>query len=322
MMNDPVLMDEWLPASWSSSVKQGQLKAQRVLDREIVLWRSSTGIHAWEDLCIHRGTRLSLGQVRNDCVVCPYHSWEYDVSGQCVRIPAQATLAPPAKARANVFHVREKYGLIWVCLGTPRGEVPGFAAGDDDSFRKILAGPYLFRANGPRVIENFLDVAHLPFVHGGLLGDPAMPEIDDYEAQTTADGIVARDIKVWQPNPDGTGRPAQVLYTYYVTAPLTASFTKAQGEQQFSMLCTVTPVAPSDSHSWLVIALNYAHDVDEQELRSFQDRVSNQDIPIVESQRPELLPLDLQAELHVRSDRMAIAYRRWLKERGLRYGTA
>jgi phenylpropionate dioxygenase-like ring-hydroxylating dioxygenase large terminal subunit len=50
--------------------------------------------------------------------------------------------------------------------------------------------------------------------------------------------------------------------------------------------------------------------------------VTGQDIPIVESQRPELLPLDLQAELHVRSDRMAIAYRRWLKERGLRYGTA
>jgi phenylpropionate dioxygenase-like ring-hydroxylating dioxygenase large terminal subunit len=322
MMNDPVLMDEWLAAGWSSSVRPGELTARRVLGRELVLWRSSAAVHAWEDLCIHRGTRLSLGQVRNDCVVCPYHFWEYDASGQCVRIPAQATLAPPVRARANVFHVREKYGLIWVCLGNPRGEVPAFAAGEDESYRKVPAGPYLFRANGPRVIENFLDVAHLPFVHGGLLGDPAMPEIDDYEAQTTADGIVARDIKVWQPNPDGTGHPAQVLYNYHVTAPLTASFTKAQGEQEFSMLCTVTPVAPSESLSWLVLALNYAHDVAEEELRGFQDRISNQDIPIVESQRPELLPLDLQAELHVRSDRMAIAYRRWLKERGLRYGTA
>jgi phenylpropionate dioxygenase-like ring-hydroxylating dioxygenase large terminal subunit len=322
MMNDPVMTDEWLAADWSSSVPEGAPKARRVLGREIVLWRSSAGIHAWEDLCIHRGTRLSLGQVRNDCLVCPYHWWEYDASGQCVRIPAQPTLAPPLKARANVFQVRERYGLIWVCLGTPRGEVPDFAAGDDETYRKVLAGPYLFRANGPRVIENFLDVAHLPFVHGGSLGDPAMPEIDDYEAEATADGIVARNIGVWQPNPDGTGRPAQVLYNYFVSAPLTASFNKAQGGQQFSMLCTVTPVAPSESLSWLVLALNYAHEVDDAELRSFQDRVSNQDIPIVESQRPELLPLDLQAELHVRSDRMAIAYRRWLKERGLRYGIA
>jgi hypothetical protein len=43
---------------------------------------------------------------------------------------------------------------------------------------------------------------------------------------------------------------------------------------------------------------------------------------IVESQRPELLPLDLQAELHLRSDRTAIAYRKWLKQLGLTFGTA
>ena len=40
-------------------------------------------------------------------------------------------------------------------------------------FALMLAGPYFFRAKGPRVIENFLDVAHLGFVHAGLLGDAA-----------------------------------------------------------------------------------------------------------------------------------------------------
>ena len=133
---------------------------------------------------------------------------------------------------------------------------------------------------------------------------------------------VAREIQVWQPNPDGTGRAAQVSYTYSVTGLLTACFTKAQGEQEFSMLFTVTPVATCESLSWAVMALNYAQEVPDEELSKFQDLVTGQDIPIVESQRPELLPLDLQAELHVRSDRMAIAYRRWLKERGLRHGTA
>ncbi|MGH7763637.1 MAG: aromatic ring-hydroxylating dioxygenase subunit alpha, partial [Candidatus Dormibacteraceae bacterium] len=52
----------------------------------------------------------------------------------------------------------------------------------------------------------------------------------------------------------------------------------------------------------------------------FQDRIFAQDLPILESQRPELLPLDLQAELHLRSDRTAIAYRRWLKQLGVRTG--
>jgi hypothetical protein len=42
----------------------------------------------------------------------------------------------------------------------------------------------------------------------------------------------------------------------------------------------------------------------------------------LQSQRPELLPLDLQAELHLRSDRTAIAYRRWLNQLGLTFGAA
>jgi phenylpropionate dioxygenase-like ring-hydroxylating dioxygenase large terminal subunit len=50
--------------------------------------------------------------------------------------------------------------------------------------------------------------------------------------------------------------------------------------------------------------------------------ILDEDRAIVESQRPELLPLDLQAELHLRSDRVAIAYRTWLRQLGLKFGTA
>jgi phenylpropionate dioxygenase-like ring-hydroxylating dioxygenase large terminal subunit len=62
-------------------------------------------------------------------------------------------------------------------------------------------------------------------------------------------------------------------------------------------------------------------DQPDEEVRAFQDRVTWQDIPIVELQRPELLPLDLQAELHVRSDRTAITYRKWLRALGVTIGT-
>jgi vanillate O-demethylase monooxygenase subunit len=70
------------------------------------------------------------------------------------------------------------------------------------------------------------------------------------------------------------------------------------------------------------MSLNYGDEVADAELLEFQDRVTEQDRVVVESQRPELLPLDLQAELHLRSDRMAIAYRKWLREIGFTYGTA
>jgi phenylpropionate dioxygenase-like ring-hydroxylating dioxygenase large terminal subunit len=72
----------------------------------------------------------------------------------------------------------------------------------------------------------------------------------------------------------------------------------------------------------MIMALNYGHEIADAELIAFQDYVANQDRAIVESQRPELLPLDLQAELHLRSDRLAIAYRKWLAHIGLQYGVA
>jgi phenylpropionate dioxygenase-like ring-hydroxylating dioxygenase large terminal subunit len=322
LIDDPILLNDWHVVARASELRAGDVRGVRLLGRDVVLWRSTTGVQAWQDLCLHRGAKLSGGRVANDCLACPYHGWQYDASGQCVRIPAHPGQPPPARARTTSYQVREKYDLIWVCLGAPAQEIPEFPEWEDESYRKVFSGPYLFRAHGPRVIENFLDVGHFPFVHAGFLGDVAHPEIGDYVVETTADGIMAKDIAVWQPDPDGTGRAAQVLYTYRVLRPLTAYFVKAQGQQRFSMIDIVTPAEYGVSVAWSIMALNYAHEVSEKELCEFQDVVSGQDIPVVESQRPEMLPLDLQAELHLRSDRTAIAYRQWLKQIGLKYGTA
>jgi phenylpropionate dioxygenase-like ring-hydroxylating dioxygenase large terminal subunit len=322
MIDDPVLWNDWHAVALASDVNPGEVRPARLLGRDLVLWRSGEGLCAWQDLCVHRGARLSGGRVQDACLVCPYHGWNYDSSGQCVRIPAHPSQPPPARAQATVYHVMEKYGLVWVCLGTPTQGIPDFAEWDDPSFRKVAAGPYLFKAHGPRVIENFLDVGHFPFVHAGFLGDPQHTEVGEYEVQTTADGIVARDIGVWQPNPDGTGQSAEVKYTYRVLRPLTVYFLKSYEQQRFSIFNCVTPADESESLSWLIMALNYSPEISDEQLRAFQDVVSGQDIPIVESQRPELLPLDLQSELHLRSDRTAIAYRQWLAKIGLKYGTA
>lgn len=322
MLNDPLLLREWFAVARSADLPVAQPVGARLLGRELVLWRSPEGVRAWQDLCIHRGARLSLGTVRNNCLICPYHAWEYDATGRCSRIPSQPALTPPLKAKANVFHATEEHGLIWACLGEPKDDLPVIPELDDPSYRKLLAGPYTFHAQGPRIIENFLDVAHLPIVHGGWLGDSEHAEMPDYAVEVTDDGIIARDIAVWQPDPDGVGRPAKVLYTYQVHRPLTASFRKVHNGQSFLMVDIVTPVDEHHSIAWAILAMNYGHEVPDAELLAFQDKITMQDKPVVESQRPELLPLDLQQELHLRSDKTAVAYRRWLREIGLSYGTA
>jgi phenylpropionate dioxygenase-like ring-hydroxylating dioxygenase large terminal subunit len=322
MLDDPVLLNDWHVVARAAEVAPGEVRGVRLLGRDLVLWRNGDGFHAWFDLCVHRGARLSRGRVERECLICPYHGWEYNSAGACVRIPAHPDLKPPARAAAQVHHVQEKYGLVWVCLGTPEHEIGSFPEWDDAAFRKAPAGPYDVNAHGPRVLENFLDVGHFAFVHHGYLGDSQRPEIQDYQTELTNDGVISRDIPVWQPDPDGTGKPAVVHYTYRVLRPLRATFYKDTKGERFSMFYAVTPVDAGRSRSWAVLAMNYAPEQTPESMTEFQNIITSQDVPVVESQRPELLPLDLQAELHLRSDRTAIAYRQWLRKLGLKHGTA
>ncbi len=318
MLDDPVLVDDWHPVARVEDLTSGGPLGARLLGEDIVVWRSGDVFHAWRDLCVHRGTRLSLGRVVDgETLECAYHGWRYAGDGRCVLMPAHPEQTP-AKACVSVYRARAEYGVVWVTLGTGHNDLPRFELLDDPAHNVLTSGPYRVHASGPRVVENFLDVGHFPFVHEGILGDRARPEIADYDAEVNEDGVLATGVKVYQPDPYATGKGATVTYTYRVHRPLSASFIK-HGEHSFGMLLAVTPHDAVDSTAWMWMAMNYEP---ETGMVEFQDRIFAQDRPILESQRPELLPLDLQAELHLRSDRTAIAYRRWLRQLGVRTGAA
>lgn len=317
-----VLRYHWLPIAMSAAVRERGLMGARVLGEDLVAVVMGESLEVWQDLCIHRGARLSLGRLQNGELICPYHGWAFTSGGRCVRFPAHAGQTPPAKAHARMYASQEAYGMLWVALDEPKVPLPTFYEWGRPGFRAVMCGPYAFRASAPRVVENFLDVAHFPFVHAGFLGDPAHPEIPDYEVEVSGDHIVARDIRVYQPNPDGTGIGRYVSYTYEVLGPLTAYFRKQDEDGRvFAIFMAVTPQSELESLGWFYVTMNYG-ELSDAEIRAFQDQVAAQDIPIVESQRPERLPLDLQAELHLKSDRVAIAYRSMLSRLGVGFGTA
>jgi phenylpropionate dioxygenase-like ring-hydroxylating dioxygenase large terminal subunit len=322
MIDDPVLIDDWHPVARVEDLASGRPLGVRLLGEDVVVWRAASTVLAWQDLCIHRGTRLSLGRVEGETIECPYHGWTYGADGRCVAIPAHPDQAPPSKAVVRTYRAREQYGLIWVSLGNPPADVPPFPEWDDPSYRTMLCGPYLVNASGPRIVENFLDVGHFPFVHENILGTRERPEIGDYEAEILPDGVEARSVRLYQPDPYGTGVGDMVSYTYRVPRPLTAYLAKESVGPRFSLILMITPHEAVRSTAWMVMAMNYAHETPAAELIAWQDTIFAQDQPILESQRPELLPLDLQAELHLRSDRTALAYRMWLRRLGVSFGTA
>ncbi len=321
-ITDPVLINEWHPVVASADLPADRPVGRRVLGRDIVLWRCEGRPIAWLDLCVHRGAKLSLGRVQGGSLACPYHGWTYDGEGRCIRIPSHPQATPPGRAKTTVYAVQERFGLVWVCLGEPAEDLPAYPEWADARYRHDLCGPYLFHAAGPRIMENFFDVGHFAFVHAGLLGDSARPEIGDHHAEVTDDGIVVSDIHLWQPSNSSSTAGGDVTYSYRIFRPFTAEFAKIAHGQRIVQRLIATPVTRTLTIGWMLRAMNFALDEPAEAFLEFENLLASQDIPIVESQRPENLPLDLQAELHLRSDRIAIAYRQWLRKLGLSYGTA
>ena len=317
---------QWHPVALASDVKQGPVGVQ-LLGEDLVLWRDADGVaKAFVDRCPHRGARLSLGRVNDGNLECPYHGWQFAATGQCVKVPAVPAFTPPAQHCVKSFGVQEAYGLIWVQLEAADVALPVFEAEADERLRKVNCGPYDVQASAPRIIENFLDMSHFGFVHEGWLGSRDTTEMSAYNVESTAFGVKATNCKAVQPisNLHST-KPAEVHYTYEVTAPFTALLTKIPEDGttkdgwREAIGLFICPMTPTTSRVWFRLAVADFESSDDK-LQAFQHTIFTQDQPVLESQMPKELPLDPRAELHSSADRMSSAYRRFLKSSGVTFG--
>lgn len=323
MIEDKALLADWIVVCPSSVIGE---KPQQVvvMGERLAVFRNDTGVHIFKDLCIHRGAALSLGEVKNGCLTCPYHAWEFDSSGACVNIPQlPAGVAIPAKAQATVYTSKEAYGFIWVNFEGNNPDFITYGPMTDSRYHNILWGPQQVQAKPPRIIENFLDVGHLSVVHLGKLGDETHREIANYSVHEQDSRIYSDEIAIYQPNPDGMSEAKYVYYTYEILRPLTVLFTKKDKEKgtHMSIMLTVRPETEDTSVAYGIMSFDYDLNMPDEAVIAFQDEIFAEDKPIVENQKPEELPLDLQVELSLVSDRMSIAYRQYLTKLGVKLGT-
>jgi phenylpropionate dioxygenase-like ring-hydroxylating dioxygenase large terminal subunit len=222
--------------------------------------------------------------------------------------------------------VRERYGCVWTTLGTPRREIFDIMEAGEDDRRFVPCGWVKMRASGLRVVENFLDMAHFPFVHADILGSEPHTEVPGYlsEIRRDVDEVWATNCTFFQPRIAATeSEGAFVHLTYRVPNPFVV------------MLYRVCPTSPNrlDAIALFIQPLEeglcraqpvmyLVDDASTQTaLLNFEQIIFLQDRIIVENQRPLLLPLEPRQEIPTRADSSSIAYRRWLKEKGLRFGT-
>lgn len=294
--------------------------AVQLLGQALVLWRSAQGQPVlFKDQCPHRGAQLSRGQVHGGVLQCVYHGWRFDVSGQCVGIPAQPGFTPSASQGALCFAVRAEHGLLWGCLGQPMREPPALPGLPK---RRLVYGPFDVATSAPRAVENFLDTSHFAFVHRGYLGEASHPEVPPYEVVHTPDGRpVIECYQTWQPRASASAAEGGwVNYRYEVLSPYSALLSKQAeaGGPQDSYVIWACPSAEEHCRLWFA---QYTSDETSstEALRDFQVTIFSQDQPILESQRPKRLPLS-GGEAMGAADRLSAAYRRYLTQCSVRFG--
>ena len=192
------LKDNWYVAGFPDEFDQ-KLVARIFLNENVVLFRASDGaMVALEDRCAHRRLPLSLGTLENDTVVCGYHGLVYDCTGKCIKVPGQERI--PRGARVRSYPVVDRHGYVWIWMGDPKladeALIPDFSRLTDPSLGRHRIGLNI-EGNYQLIVDNLLDLSHLPYVHSTTTGNPPIVEDATVVNERHGDTVL---VKRWAKN--------------------------------------------------------------------------------------------------------------------------
>lgn len=163
---DGKFTEGWFAIAMSSEVSADDIVGKDFLDGKVIVFRAEDGsARVTSGYCPHMGADLSGGEKTGGLVRCPFHRFEFDGEGRCVKTAYGAP--PPPTARLYVFPTIERYGLIWAWNGeeAPAWDLPDFDYPDEElhfevqEFGVFPADPYVTCCNTP-------DYHHYRSVHG------------------------------------------------------------------------------------------------------------------------------------------------------------
>jgi vanillate O-demethylase monooxygenase subunit len=330
---DPALRKCWHPVARPSEVTEQPLQVM-LLGEPWVLYRAGGRLVAFLDRCPHRRTPLSLGHCEAGVLQCAYHGWRFDSAGACVEIPAlgprdslpsAAQLSPPAG-------LVEAQGMVFLAPEDPIAPLGSIPEADDPSFEAGELPTLVARASAGLLADNFLDVAHFPFVHAGTFGADEAAEVPHYAVARHGWSFTMTYEHAFANREDpGVAAGVRPLVqtrrlAYQLSAPfhlrLRIDFVEAGGSNVIGFF-----IQPESADSCRLFTTLWRDDLSGDPARlaeaiAFEVAVLREDLRIQEAFAELVLPLAPTAEVHTRADRTTLELRRVLSDLVSRAGEA
>lgn len=314
----------WLPLCREVEVTN-RPSSHKLLGRQWVAWRDPEGeVRVFEDRCPHRMAPLSLGSCEVEGLRCGYHGWLFNAAGECVEIPAlgpKATIPPRARL-VGPAGVYVDHSMVFIAIEDPVTEPPCLAAARDPAFQIGDLPVLRSRANAALLADNFLDVAHFPFVHAATFGADEVREVPHYEVTRHGFGFSAtyeHDFANREDPAVVTGERPLIQrrrLTYRYEAPmhleLQIEFLDAGGSNVIGFF-----LAPEDSETVRIYSSLWRNDLEGSEERmqdaiDFEIAVIEEDLALQSRYERLEMPLDVTVEVHTRADKTTLELRRVL----------
>jgi phenylpropionate dioxygenase-like ring-hydroxylating dioxygenase large terminal subunit len=242
--------------------------------------------------------------------------------GRCEKIPSSAVGLPiPPKAHLKNFETIEKYGLIWLSPGKPKEPLFAIPQEEDPSFRRINTEVQRWEVAATRMVDNFLDITHFPYVHTGTFGSVQQREVPDIELEKLGEGFFGYSYDVLAANPSearfSSGSEEMVVGRSMTTGfhlPFIVRSTIAyESGLDHIILLVSTPIDENNSYFTFVVWRNDDFDIPAEEIISFDRAIGEEDRLMLENLNGSL-PLGQTDLANVRADKTSVEWKRQLKE--------
>ena len=311
------LRNYWYSVATEVEVTNG-VTGRQLLGEKLVLYRDSSGkVIAAPDRCPHREAPLSLGKVQDGTLVCCYHGWSFGENGKCVLIPSADPDFPiPKSGHLACYQADVRYGLVWVCLGDPVAGIPDIPQDADENFRRINNPVDAWAASATRMTDNFLDIAHFPWVHTGTFGNRQRTEVQKIDLKDLPNGFHGYEYDVVAENPpaaeltsgQGTGDVSRSMSTgFYLPFTVRSTIEYGTGLQHIILLLS-TPIDDVNSYFTFVIWRNDDFRVSSEDMVLFDRMIGEEDRVMLEK-IPGVLPMERGALANTQSDKPSTAWR-------------